>query len=104
MDARGSRAGKGGSAGCELVWGCKGLAAGLVVEAFLATWAEVYAANPKRDIGLLLSIPGMGLKVLTPVVIEAAFLITRTAAFQRGRVGCAQGSLNRKLRTEAKLD
>ena len=53
-----------------------------MVEAFLAHGAEVYAANPKRAIGLLLSIPGMGLKVLTPVVTEAAFLITGTAAFQ----------------------
>ena len=79
------------------------MAAGFVVEAFLAHGAEVYAANPKRAIGLLLSIPGLWLKVLTPVVTEAAFLITRTAAFQGGRVGCAQGSLKRKLGTEAKL-
>ena len=61
-----------------------------MVEAFLAHGAEVYSANPKRDIGLLLSIPGMWLKVLTPVVTEAAFLITRTAAFQGQGWLCAR--------------
>ena len=62
--------------------------------------AEVYAANSKRDIGLLLSIPGMGLKVLTPVVTEAAFLITRTAAFQGAGLAVRKdhliGNLERK--------
>ena len=73
------------------------MAAGFVVEAFLATWTEVYAANPKRDIGLLLSIPGMWLKVLTPVVIAAAFLITGTAAFQGAGLAVRKGHLSGNL-------
>ena len=64
-----------------------------MVEAFLAHGAEVYSANPKRDIGLLLSIPGMGLKVLTPVVTEAVFLIARTAAFQGAGLAVRKGHL-----------
>ena len=71
-----------------------------MVKAFLAHGAEVYAANPKRDIGLLLSIPGMWLKVLTPVVIEATFLITGTAAFQGAGLAVRKdhliGNLDRK--------
>ena len=68
-----------------------------MVEAFLAHGAEVYSANPKRDIGLLLSIPGMWLKVLTPVVTKAAFLITRTAAFQRAGLAVRKGHLSGNL-------
>ena len=68
-----------------------------MVEAFLAHGAEVYSANPKRDIGLLLSIPGMWLKVLTPVVTEAAFLITRTAAFQGAGLAVRKGHLSGNL-------
>ena len=71
-----------------------------MVEAFLAHGAEVYAANPKRDIGLLLTISRMRLKVLTPVVTEAAFLITRTAAFQGAGLAVRKdhliGNLERK--------
>ena len=68
-----------------------------MVEAFLAHGAEVYSANPKCDIGLLLSIPGMWLKVLTPVVTEAAFLITRTAAFQGAGLAVRKDHLIGKL-------